>query len=186
MKQRILILGVALLALAGWVCLAQPAMPIALGQAGEGEIDAPAGGGGALNIAGASFVPESSTTVYHSDMEGGVAVTGSSHRFMHAPVLLPDGAQLVGIQFYYLDNELSDYMSASLFRNNDPALGQGVALATAQSPAGVSGYGHADSGVDPAYAEIDNARYNYEIEVEWSTGSADLRAMNVRVFYTNP
>jgi hypothetical protein len=185
-KQRILVFGVALLALAGLARLTQQATPIALGQAREGQFDAPTGGGGTLSIAGASFVPGSSDTVYLSDATGGMAVTGSGDRTMHAPVLLPDGAQLVSIRFHYLDDTPSSAMTARLVRNNDATLGQRLLLATAQSPPGVSGYSNTYASVSPSVAKIDNAHYNYELEIYWEVGSADLKAMGVKVYYTNP
>jgi hypothetical protein len=48
------------------------------------------------------------------------------------------------------------------------------------------GYDSAYVLTDPSPVEIDNARYNYEVEVFWSAGSSDLKLMSVKLFYSNP
>ena len=105
---------------------------------------------------------------------------------MHAPVLLPDGALVSGLTFYYYDNHSTGFMSARLIRNNDPGIGSRTTLADAPSPGGLRGYDDAYDSTGPSPVEIDNARYNYEVEVYWSDGSSDLKLMSVKLFYTNP
>lgn len=188
MKQKVaLALSVVLAVLGGVAALAQADLSAAYGETQAGE----AGGDGlaaasVLHITGASFVPESSATVFLADGNGAVAVTGSSGRYMHAPVLLPDGAQVSGLTFYYYDNQNSDTMTARLIRNNDPGIGFRTVLAEASSPVGVAGYSSAYGSVGPTPIVIDNARYNYEIEVSWTVGSSNLKLTSIKVFYTTP
>ena len=188
MRHRVFLsLGIVLVALTGMAALAQARAPATSGQEEVGQANAHIlGGSGVLHIAGASFVPESDTTVYTTYAEGDVAVTGGSARWMHAPVLLPDGALVSGLTFYFKDNHGSNSMIARLYRNNDPGVGARTMLAQAPSPPGVSWPGNAYSPTTPNPVEIDNGRYTYEVEVEWSSGSPDLRLMSVKLFYTNP
>jgi hypothetical protein len=188
MKQRVFLsLGIILAALIGMAALAQAHVPAASGEKEAGQAGAHSlGGSGVLHIAGASFVPESSSTVYSTSGEGDVSVTGASDRYMHAPVLLPDGALVSGLTFYYYDNHATGLVSAGLIRNNDPDIGSRSILANAASPGGIRGYDNAYGSTGPSPVEIDNARYNYEVEVNWSDGSSDLKLMSVKLFYTNP
>jgi hypothetical protein len=178
---------VVLAILGGVAALAQADISAVYGEtrAGEAGSDGLAAAS-VLHIAGASFVPESSATVFLADGNGAVAVTGSSARYMHAPVLLPDGAQVSGLTFYYYDNLNPDTMTARLIRNNDPGTGLRTVLAEAASPAGGAGYGSAYGSVGPTPIVIDNACYNYEIEVSWTVGSSNLKLTSVKVYYTNP
>lgn len=186
MRQRIVLsIGLAALTLVGLAILVRPGLRVAHSQAGEDKSGVQGGGGaGYLSIAGHTFVPEGSSTVFKTNAAGGVAVTGSSSRYMHAPVHLPDGAQVSGIRFYYYDNQALEDMTARLFRNNDANVGARTTLALV-APSGATGYGDIYAAVSPA-SVIDNGRYNYEIEVNWSAGSSDLRVMGVTVYYTNP
>jgi hypothetical protein len=187
MRQRAcLSLGIVLVALIGIAAVALIAIPSVRVEAEASEAGAPnVGGAGVLHIAGASFVPESSSTVYSTSGEGDVAVTGASDTYMHAPVLLPDGALVSGLTLYYYDLD-PGYVRASLIRNNDPEIRLGSTLASAFSPPGATGYSNDYVPTSPNPVEIDNARYNYQIEVYWSEGSSDLKLMSVKLFYTNP
>ena len=188
MRHRVFLsLAIVLVTLTGMAALAQARVPATSGEEEIGQANAHIlGGSGVLRIAGASFVPESDTTVYTTHGEGDVSVTGASDPFMHAPVLLPDGALVSGLTLYYYDNHATGLVSAGLIRNNDPDIGSRSILANAASPGGIRGYDDSYDATDPSPVEIDNARYNYEVEVWWSEGSSELRLMSVKLFYTNP
>jgi len=116
-------------------------------------------------------------------------VSGTINRFMHAPVNLPDSAQITGIVFYYYDNNDPGYMAASLIRNNDPGTGSRTYLASVNSPSGVvAGSHYSSSSFALSTPEVvNNARYNYEIEVYWGAASTEangLRLMGVKVMYS--
>jgi hypothetical protein len=177
MKPRFsLSLGLIFVTLLGLIGLVQVAPPVAHSL----------GGAGVLHIAGASFVPESNLTAYLDSGNGGVAVTGGDQRYMHAPVLLPDGVQVSGFWFYYQDNHNPGNMTARLVYHNDPQLGFRQTLADTVSPVGIAGYGSAYASVGVSPIEIDNNAYNYEMEVYWSAGSSDLTLMSIKIFYTSP
>ena len=164
--------------------LKQSATLTAPEQTSEGETGVPSAVSfGYLSIAGATFVPNTSGTVYQTDTAGGVAVTGVSDVIMHAPLLLPDGALLQGFRFYYYDNHAS-HMTAALKRNNHPHVGSGQELATVQS-SGAAGYGDAYVSVGTPIV-IDNRSYNYEVEVVSLGAATDLRLMGVRIYYSTP
>ena len=164
--------------------LKQSATLTAPEQTSEGETGVPSAVSlGYLSIAGATFVPNTSGTVYQTDTAGGVAVTGVSDVIMHAPLLLPDGALLQGFRFYYYDNHAS-HMTAALKRNNHPHVGSGQELATVQS-SGAAGYGDAYVSVGTPIV-IDNRSYNYEVEVVSLGATTDLRLMGVRIYYSTP
>ncbi len=183
-RHHVLILSLLAVTLVGLAAVVQPAAPAGAGDGGGGV---QGGGGYALSVPGAGFVPDSSATTYRTDAVGGVALTaGASYTLMHTPVNLPDGAQITSLEFYFYDNDSSNYMQAKLIRN-DPGTGSRTVVATASSPDGAPGY----SSVFQSLATpevIDNHRYDYEIEVYWSTagsGSA-LKLMAAKVRYTAP
>lgn len=179
-KRGALSLAVMAIVVCGLVTFGSAPLLVTQAEAQEGG-----GGAGVLAIPGCTFVPESSTTVYEGDGEGGVAVTGGS-LFMHAPVLLPDGARVSGIAIYFYDNHNPGVVTAYLVRNNDTAPGSSTVLAAAHSPTGTAGYDREYGSVGPTPIAIDNGRYNYQIEAQWGLGSSALRLMMVQVSYTKP
>ncbi|MBN1993283.1 MAG: hypothetical protein JW953_11335 [Anaerolineae bacterium] len=190
-KYYILFLSLAIVALTGLAAvLAQPVVPAEAGsraippyQAGDdvgiqGTMDY-------LGIAGRVFVPESSTTVFAGQNGGGTAVTGGP-QFMHAPVILPQGARIHGIRFYYYDNHATGVITARLYRNNGD--NTRTELVQVDSPAGaVAGTHYTSEYVDAATPEpVDNSQYNYEIEVYWNTATTELHLMGIRVYFEHP
>ena len=140
-----------------------------------------------LSIAGATFVPDSSATSYRTDSDGGVSIDGPGGGWMHAPMLLPDGARIYGMFFCYYDDADPGMMTARWYRENDPSFGYRQQVIALQSPAGIGG--HNCPGVvnypAPPYEVVDNARFNYDVEVYWSVGSWDLILKNVTFVYTD-
>jgi hypothetical protein len=85
-----------------------------------------------LSIPGASFVP-ACTLVHRPDPEGGGAITGGSGcRRMVAPVLLPDGALIYGMDLHFYDNA-SERLVAHLWRRN-PHTGSSMSPFTIYTP----------------------------------------------------
>ena len=186
-RQYWLSISLTTIALMGLVILAQPVAPAGAGNGG-GSVQG--GGGNALSIAGDTFVPESSSTVFQTNAASAVAVKAATDPYMHAPVNLPDGAQITSLVFYYYDNNDPGYMTARLIRNNDPVIGDRDALAWPSSPTGVAAGSHYSySSYTLSTPEVvDNYRYNYEVEVYWSAASTEangLRLMGVKVVYSD-
>jgi hypothetical protein len=190
-KYYILFLSLVIVALTGLAAvLAQPVVPVEADsraippyQAGDdigiqGTMDY-------LGIAGRAFVPENNTTVFVQQSGGGTAVTGGS-RWMHAPVILPQGARIHGIRFYYYDNHATGVITARLYRNNGD--GTRTELVQVDSPAGtVAGTHYTSDYVAATTPEpVDNSQYNYEIEVYWNTGTTGLHLMGIGVFFEHP
>jgi hypothetical protein len=175
-------LGLVVLAVVGLAALTQLIPPITRGLAAEPPFN-PAAAGQPLNITGITFVPNSSDTVFEPNAFGGVAVIGGDDRRMHAPLILPDGAQVTGLVFYYYDGATGS-MRARLLRNRIQSYSI-LEMLVVDSPPGSSGYGSTLVSYSPldADAVIDNRNYNYEIEVWWPVGSSDLRLMRVAVMY---
>lgn len=183
-RQHWLSISLMVIALIGLVILVQPVAPAGAGDGGE---SVQGGGGSALSIAGDTFVPESSNTVFQTNAASAVAVKATTAPYMHAPVNLPDGAQITSLVFYYYDNNDPGYMIARLIRNNDPAVGGRASLIGGQSPDGAVGYGNI-SVTSPTPEVVDNDRFNYEIEVYWSAASTEangLRLMGVKIVYSD-
>jgi len=188
MKQpKALFVGLGLALVAVFVLRGRLPVPVEAavsGQAGDGEVNLQAGSA-YLFIAGNAFVSDSSSTQFKANAVGGVSITGSTDRYMHAPILLPDGAVIYGIRFYYYDGHDPGYMRARLVRHNDPDFGARTIPVSIASPGPSAGYASLyQAAASPI--SIDNTRYNYELEVHWSTPSLDLRLMGVRVFYSPP
>jgi len=184
-RQHWLSISLMMIALIGLVILVQPVAPAG---AGDGGGSVQGGGGSALSIAGDTFVPDSSSTVFQTNADGAVMVKGTTAPFMYAPVNLPDGAQITTLVFYYYDNNDPGYMAAYLIRNNDPSAGSRTYLASAPSPSGVVAGTHYSyfSYTLSTPEVVDNARYNYEVEVYWSAASTEangLRLMGTKVVY---
>ena len=188
-RQHWLSISLTMIALIGLVILGQPVAPAGAGDGG-GSVQGGGGGGGissALSIAGDTFVPQSSNTIFQTNADIAVAVKAAADPYMHAPINLPDGAQITGLVFYYYDNHNPGYMTANLIRNNDPGTGSRTSLASANSPFGVVAGSHYSYSSYPLSTPevVDNARYNYEIEVYWSAASTELRLMGVKVVYND-
>ncbi len=181
-RQHVLTLSLLVVTLVGLVVLVWPAAPAGAGDGGGGV---QGGGGYALSVPGACFVPDSSVTGYRTDAVGGVALTGGApYSYMHTPVNLPDGAQITSLELYFYDNVADQSIQARLFRNN-PGAGSRTELAWAQPPAGAPGF----SSIVQSLATpevVNNRNYDYEIEVYWSTASSGsalrLLAAKVRFF----
>ncbi len=181
-RQLSLALSLLVVTLIGLVALVWSAAPAGAGDGGGG---AQGGGGDALSVPGACFVPNSSATAYRTNSVGGVWLTGGApYTFMHTPVNLPDGAQITSLEFYFYDNDSSNYMQAELIRNT-PGAGSEAAVATASSPAGAPGYSSIVQSLATAEV-VDNRRYDYEIRVYWSAANSNLELLAAKVRYTAP
>jgi len=136
-----------------------------------------------LSIPGASFVP-ACTLDHLADAEGGVAITGgSSCKRMVAPVLLPDGALIYGMDLHFYDNT-SGRLQAHLWRQNPHTLSaSGFVIYSPWPAVGYDTTGHHGSG---PLLSVNNRRYNYQVDVEWSSASANLWLMGVTIVYTHP
>jgi hypothetical protein len=77
-------------------------------------------------------------------------------------------------------------MTATLYRNNDPDVGSRTPLADVSSPTADVAYSSVGFNSSSPITVINNAGYNYQVDVLWSTGSADLRLMAVRITYVHP
>jgi hypothetical protein len=137
-----------------------------------------------LSIPGASFVP-ACTCDHLADAEGGVAITGgSSCTIMVAPVLLPDGALIYGMDLHYYDNVASERLEAMLWRQNPHTYsGSGFGVDSPWPAVGYDTTGHHSSA---SRLSVNNSRYNYQVEVRWSSASANLWLMGVTIVYTHP
>jgi hypothetical protein len=186
-RQHWLSTSLLMIALIGLIVVVQPVAPAGAGDGG-GSIQG-GGGSSALSIAGDTFVPESDSTVFRTNANGAVMVNSTTDAYMHAPVNLPDGAQIATLVFYYYDNNDPGYMVAYLIRNNAFGFGSRAYLASPSSPSGIvagSHYGNSSYTL-PMPEVVDNASYNYEIEVHWTAASTEangLRLMGVKVVYS--
>jgi hypothetical protein len=188
-KRYILSISLMTVALTALAVLTQPAVPAKAGpgvmpqRQAEDEISAQQTD--YLSIAGGTFVPERTGTDFSYQSGGGTSVTGGSMRFMHAPVILPQGATIDAMRFYWYDNIDGEFMSAALYRNNGD--GTRTQLSLINSPSGVEAGDHYGSLYQVFSDEtVDNSLYNYEIEVSWSSATTDLKLMRIRILYTHP
>ena len=183
MKQRPILSTVLALIIVGLIALVPPAGANVASQIEASDDDVSAMADTYLSFAGSVFVPESSATQFETDAVGGVWLTGSTNPYMHAPLILPDGAQIYGFRLYYYDDS-AGLVRARLIRNMDPSPGSRNSLITIDSSDG--GYGSLYDSTGGPPIVVDNARYNYEIEVYFSTASPNLNLMRIRVYYNSP
>ena len=105
---------------------------------------------------------------------------------MVAPVLLPDGALIYGMDLHFYDDVAGERLQAHLWRN-DPHTGSSMSPFTIYTPwSAVGGYDTAGHHSSTPLLSVNNRRYNYQVEVEWSATSPDLRLMGVTIVYTHP
>jgi hypothetical protein len=187
-KRYILSISLMIVALTALAVLTQPAVPANAGPGAmpqrQAEDEISAQQTDYLNIAGGTFVPERTGTAFSYQSGGGTSVTGGSMRFMHAPVILPQGATIDAMRFYWYDNSDGEFMSAALYRNNGD--GTRTQLSLINSPSGVEAGDHYGSDYYTFSETVDNSLYNYEIEVYWSSATTDLKLMRIRILYTHP
>lgn len=189
-KRYILSISLMIVALTALAVLTQPAVPANAGPGAmpqrQAEDEMSAQQTDYLNIAGGTFVPDRTGTAFSYQDGGGTSVTGGSMRYMHAPVILPQGAEIVGMRFYWYDNHAGGYMEAALYRNNGN--GSRTQLVRVDSPEMLEPDDHYGSGYQSfsPYEVVDNSLYNYEIEVYWSSASTTLKLMRIRILYDHP
>ena len=104
-----------------------------------------------------------------------------------APVILPQGAIIRGINVYYYDTVAGQRMFTTLWRNDhDFFRTELVALDSPDGTAGGYWKDYAASAAALADRTVDNSQYSYWVETEWSAASTDLRLMAVRIYYEHP
>ncbi len=186
-RQHWLAISLMMIATIGLIILVQPVAPAGAGDGGGSVLGGGGGSSSALSIAGNTFVPRSSSTVFQTTATNGVAVKDDTDPHMHAPLNLPDGAQITSLTFYYYDNNDPGCMKAHLIRND--AAGGRASLIGVQSPyEAEAGSHYGNITFTPSTPEVvDNDHYNYEIEVLWtaaSTTANELWLMGVKVVYS--
>lgn len=139
--------------------------------------------GGALSIAGTSFVSADSGHSYEYASWGGVKLTGvgaSPWPFMIASVELPEGVTIASVTLYYYDNaEVTEYIQLELMRCNRTGTCDGMAPITSANDGTSS---KTNSSV--VNAVVDNANYSYALSAGiYESGAADLILYGAKIAY---
>jgi hypothetical protein len=132
-------------------------------------------------LIGTAFNPRTTATTYEYNFNGCIYETGGTDNRFMAPLLVPDGAVLKYLRFYYNDTSAGTNLTAYLTRYQPGVSSEDLTII---SSAGSSGYGTALS--DEITHTVDLATWAYTIIIAPNANASTNSFCGVRVAYYAP
>ena len=132
-------------------------------------------------LIGTAFNPRTTATTYDYNFNGCVYETGGTDNRFMAPLLVPDGAVLKYLRFYYDDTSAATNLTAYLTRYQPGVTSEDL---TSVSSAGSSGYGTTLSA--EITQTVDLANWAYTIIIAPNANASTNSFCGVRVAYYAP
>lgn len=133
---------------------------------------------------GVDFKPIDSSYGYDYVSGAGISSNYAGGAWFYAHVLLPAGAEIRQIKYYYVDN--TDSASLSLdSKYYDPATANDTYISN-EGTDGLSSSATIRTLTWSGTQAVDNSKYSYELIAYFSTGNAGLQLIGARVGYTVP
>ena len=132
-----------------------------------------------ISIAGSSFTPQVSSTLFAVNQDGCIRLIGAAPRLFTHTLAIPHGATLDTVVLEYFDALADGDVTARLVHYRPQ--GSFVFRATASS-SGAGGFGSSTS--NPSGYIVDSSMDSFEITLDFDNASSILLACAIRVNYT--